>query len=132
MFGEIAAAFDLRGRRVIFAFGDTIYNPDRIEITPALAAHERVHGERQLAMGVERWWRSYIDDRAFRRDEEILAHQVEYLTHCQRALSRNERRFYENAIAEKLASPLYGVMRVDQARKFMKEAAKTVRRAAAA
>ena len=34
-------------RGVIFAFGDTIYNPSNIVITAALMAHESVHGSRQ-------------------------------------------------------------------------------------
>lgn len=35
---------------VIFAFGDTIYNPGGHNLSPSIIAHEEAHGARQRAM----------------------------------------------------------------------------------
>lgn len=107
LFDVIDAAFHVAGKSVIFAWADTIYNPQGITITPALYAHECVHGERQGA-DVVGWWQRYIEDPQFRLVEELLAHKVEYETLCASSDSRNERRFYLRQVAGKLSSPLYG------------------------
>ena len=43
----INKAFSVRGKPVIFCYGDTIYNPTRITVTPSLVAHEGVHSRQQ-------------------------------------------------------------------------------------
>lgn len=107
-FERIAAVFPRAGNPgVIFAFGDTIFNPSGGEITPALFAHEGVHGERQ-GSDPEAWWERYLADKAFRLAEEIPAHQAEYRTFCAQGHGRTERRRYLAIIAGRLASPLYG------------------------
>jgi len=93
---EISTAFGVRGRGVIFCYGDTIYNPMRVEVGPELIAHESVHSGRQNG-SPEVWWRRYIADPQFRLDEEIPAHRAEYLV---------SGRLED--IARRLASPLYG------------------------
>ena len=125
MFDEINAKFHVAGKPVIFSWGDLIYNPERITIPPHLMVHEAMHGERQTKHGVEQWWRDYIDSKAFRLDEEILAHQVEY-----RALlrangsNRQARRGYLKQVAKRLSGPLYGGMITSaRARKVLREAA---------
>ena len=48
MIEEIRARFKFpAGGAVIFAWGDTIYNPQGVDIPPQLIAHEDVHGRRQ-------------------------------------------------------------------------------------
>lgn len=95
---------------VIFSYGDKIYAPKASaeNITEHLRAHEAVHGERQIKMGVERWWHMYIIDVKFRYQEELLAHRAEYLSMTYGA-NRNQRRAALKMIAGRLASPLYGV-----------------------
>lgn len=109
LYDEIAAAFDLRGIQAIFCWGGRIYNPSGILITPALMAHEAVHGARQ-GLDITGWWRRYIEDPAFRLAEEIPAHREEYRVTVEHARNRNERRAAEKGIARRLASPLYGRM----------------------
>jgi hypothetical protein len=127
MFAEIDAAFHIAGKPVIFAFGDTIYNPLGGPVSPQLQAHEAVHGARQRDSGVEKWWRAYIDDPQFRLDEEIPAHQAEYREFCRNATNgnaRNARRMALHQIASRLASPLYGrLIRYDDARRLIKASA---------
>lgn len=110
MFDKINEAFPIAGKKVFFAWGDIIYNPACVEIAPELMAHERVHGERQVPWGVERWWREYITDPAFRLQEEIPAHQAEYASFCGAHLDRNQRARQLHAIARRLSSPFYGSM----------------------
>ena len=110
-FAEINRAFKTHDREVIYAFGDTIYNPRRIKIPPYLIAHERVHLGRQLVFdgGAPEWWRRYIDDPKFRLDEELPAHIAEYQQIC--SVAADAPAVMAKAldrIATRLASPLYG------------------------
>jgi len=120
MFEEIDAAFNVRGRPVLFAFGDKIYNPAGVNVPPDLMAHEEVHGERQLrlnpfdrAAGVLEWWRRYIAEPEFRLAEELPAHVAEFNSLCRQnrakwVSERNMRRTLAAHVARKLAAPLYG------------------------
>lgn len=125
IFEQIDAAFGIAGKPVIFAFGDTIYNPMGIAITRELYAHECVHGHRQ-GSDVAGWWAHYIVEPEFRLAEEIPAHQAEYREFCEHnphGRLRNGRRLYLNAIAKKLASPLYGgLISYEKARSLIKVA----------
>ena len=126
LFDLINAKFHVAGRPVIFSWGDIIYNPMCIRLTPALKAHEAVHGARQLAWrgGVEQWWRDYISSKAFRLDEEIRAHRAEYLKLIEQQSNRHGRRAALKQTAKRLASPLYGgVVTVAKAREILLEAA---------
>lgn len=126
-FKAINEAFNVRGKPVIFAYGNTIYNPRRIQIGPWLVAHERVHMERQAAIagGPEAWWREYIADPVFRLEEELPAHRAEF--QFLRAGMAVDRRDAETAIpaalhfiAERLASPLYGsLIGIDEAKRLI-------------
>jgi hypothetical protein len=98
-YAAINRAFKVRGKPVIFCYGDTIYNPGRIKVPERLIAHESVHSRHQQGMGgPEVWWQRYIDDPQFRLIEEIPAHRAEY---------RVAPEFLDD-IARRLASPLYG------------------------
>lgn len=131
MWAEIVAAFPraaLGG--VIFSWGDRIYNPDSVVVTPALLAHEAVHGERQLAAGlqsaggVEAWWALYLRDPAFRLAEEIPAHVEEVRVACA-GKTRHARRSALSQIAHRLASPLYGrLLTLDKAEALLRRALK--------
>lgn len=110
LFDKIHAKFDVAGKPIIFAFGQVIYNPERIKIPSTLFAHEKVHGERQGKQfsDIENWWLRYIEDKEFRFTEELLAHRAEY--HAYRKLHGPGQRTakYLDQVAEKLSSPLYG------------------------
>lgn len=106
-FAAINKAFGVRGKPVIYAYGDTIYNPGRILVPPSLVAHELVHCQRQ-GSDPAGWWDQYIADKAFRLTEEIPAHQAEYASICRCRASDAGRAADLTRIAERLASPLYG------------------------
>jgi hypothetical protein len=109
---------------VIFACGDTVYNPSGVDLTSALMAHEGVHGARQAVYpgGVFGWWDRYLIDPAFRLTEEIPAHVAELRTYLAAAdLSRPARRLQIKAVAARLASPLYGrLISFDKAKELLK------------
>lgn len=92
---------------VIFAYGDTIFNPGGSRIPAALIAHESVHGERQLAMagGIEAWWDKYLSNPVFRYQEELAAHIAEAV--AQWPADRNRRQQLVMSTAQRLIAPLY-------------------------
>lgn len=124
-YDAIDAKFNIRGQQVVFAYGDTIYVPSgSLDVPPQIVAHEKVHSARQLAygIGVEEWWKRYIADIDFRREEEQLAHIAEYRHLCDHAGGRNQRRRHLSIVATKLSHPLYGpLMNKTAARKVLED-----------
>ncbi len=115
MIDEIDKAFKTRGKDVIYCWGATIYAPHSDSISPALQAHEAVHRDQQAAGGPEPWWRRYIDDTAFRQQQEIPAHRTKYQRHAKQANAdqqvpgfRSRRLYHLHHIASRLSGPLYG------------------------
>lgn len=92
--------FKVRGRFVLFAYGNIIYNPMGALVPPELHAHEKVHSEQQ-GDTPNIWWEHYIDNDIFRLQQEIPAHAAELY-----AMGRSEKAL--DLIAWKLSSPLYG------------------------
>jgi hypothetical protein len=131
MFDEIDSKFNIRGKPILFSWGDRIYIPSGNPEVPAhLMAHERAHGARQLTFGgsgsiiaaarIELWWRRYLEDTHFRLEEEIIAHQAEYHALCRDRGGRLERRRNLAITAAKLAAPLYGrLISVKEAKKVL-------------
>lgn len=97
-------------RGVIFTYGKIIYNPDNVQLTRALYAHEMVHSRRQgVDDGPNKWWNQYLTEKKFRLAEELIAHQTEYLIAAEGA-GRQVRRRALAQIAARLSGPLYGRM----------------------
>lgn len=121
-FDKILAVFPLAmSPSVIFAYGDKIFVPGGKEIPPEILAHERVHCERQLMMGVEAWWDRYLIDPRFRYEEELLAHQVEYSFLRGLYPGQARKKSILKHVAGKLSSRLYGAMvSLEQAKKALK------------
>jgi len=106
IYDEIAEVFPVRTTHgVIFAWGDTIFNPDGVRIEPFLLAHEAIHCRRQGA-DVLGWWRSYLFDPEFRLREETAAHKAEFWHRCRGIGSmQRDRILWETA--KRLSAPLY-------------------------
>ena len=107
-FEQIVAAFPkATDPGVIFAYGDTIYNPSGSIIPPELIAHEQAHGrqQRDWQAGVDIWWRQYIADLEFRYHEELYAHVAEMRATC--VSDRNQRAHLLMHTARRLIAPLY-------------------------
>jgi len=122
MIDEIDAKFHIRGKPVIYSWGDILYNPMRITIPLSLINHEMVHGEQQKEWGIEQWWEDYIASVKFRLDQEVMAHAVEYLTLITPNPGRQRRRRALILTAKRLAGPLYGkITSVDKAKRLILE-----------
>lgn len=141
---EIDRAFDSkRLHGILYAHGKFIYNPSSVDVPPWLVAHEAVHGYRQMhpdvpdaaeaealeGMSIDdrvaRWWFKYIHDKDFRFAEELAAHAAEY-RYFYRAHpnDRRIRRVFLQAVAERLAGPLYGrLLTVERAKEQIKRIA---------
>lgn len=94
-------------RRVIFAYGDVIYNPDNINLDAAMIAHEHVHFEQQSAMGVERWWEEYLRNPEFRLRMEIPAYRMQYEV-AKHVFHGRLTPGYAEALAKALSGDTYG------------------------
>lgn len=109
---DIDAKFNIKGKPIIFTYGDIIYNPLGVVISPSLHAHETVHSVRQTTdlKSILKWWDQYLVDDEFRLNEELLAHRAEYKQFCSENKDRNRQSIFLNTIATRLASPMYGNM----------------------
>ena len=106
-YNAINAEFHVERKKVIFCYGDTIYNPMGIMVGPDLIAHETTHS-RQQGDNPADWWARYIKDRSFRLWEEAEAHHNEYQYWATELRDREQLNRHLHAIAMKLAAPLYG------------------------
>lgn len=104
-YDEIAKKFSPK-KGVIFTYGDTIYNPDKVNITRALHAHESVHATRQ-GITPAIWWHAYVNDAKFRYEEELMAHRMEFFVATHGLKDANLRNKHLTHIAMRFASPLY-------------------------
>lgn len=97
----------------IFTYHDTIYvrdaAPGPVEISEALMEHEIVHVRQQATYpgGAFAWWKQYLDDPAFRQEQELEAHVVEYSWWCKNKVNRRQRLRARAEIASRLSGPLY-------------------------
>jgi len=108
MYDEIADAFDVRGKPILFAWGQIIYAPQSSDISVPLLRHEEAHGKRQLQFEkISGWWTRYINDPDFRLSEELIGHAAEYRALLARSSGRSTRRTALSFVAGKFASPLY-------------------------
>ena len=117
----IRAKFNIAGRGVVFAYGSAIYNPVGKELPQSIIRHEEVHLREQKG-DPEEWWDRYIKDKAFRLEQELMAHRMEYITMLQELNfpGRPARRRLVRFIAKKLASPIYGPMiDIDNAKRLL-------------
>lgn len=120
MFDLIDAAFHVKGKAVLFCFGDDIYNPLGVAVSKALVAHENVHRIQQNGSPLE-WWSVYIRSPVFRLAQEIPAHHAEYKEYCAGQPNRNLRRAYLSDCARRLSSALYGgLISKDEAKRAIK------------
>ncbi len=111
-------------RSAIFAWGDTIYNPEGAVLPDFLIEHEMVHMRQQkLVGGPEKWWDRYINDPYFRIDQEAEAYAKQYECMCETYIDRNQRHSILRTLAFTLAGPLYGsIISPSKAMKLIRDA----------
>lgn len=104
---DITAKFPLT-LDVVFTYGDTIYSPAGTELPKHLIVHESIHSKQQLAMGVEAWWKKYIEDESFRLEQELEAYAAQYKQFCKDKKVVTRQYYFLDLIAKDLSSALYG------------------------
>jgi hypothetical protein len=106
---NVCIAFGIKPVNVYFTYGDTIYNPDKLEIPVEIIEHEKVHMEQQNHNDTDAaiWWGKYLRDPIFRIDQEARAYGQQYKTYCSVVSDKNQRARYLFIIARSLSGPLY-------------------------
>ncbi len=56
-----------------YCYGDTVYNPSGAEIPEDILFHESIH-EKQQGKNPEGWWNEWINNKAFRYEQEAIAY----------------------------------------------------------
>ena len=100
---QIKKVFDIDGKNIVFTYGISLYNPQGKEIEPHLIIHEQVHQRQQLEMGVEKWWKRYLEDKDFRQEQEVEAYAEQYKW-VKTLLSNKETKEFLSAIANDLST----------------------------
>jgi hypothetical protein len=110
MWDEVDAKFDLTGKLPIFAYGDVVYNPFKININADLIVHEAVHMKQQgnTKLGAKLWWIRYLGDTAFMISQEAEAYNAQYKFACKTTKDRNKQFTFLHALALQLSGPMYG------------------------
>lgn len=122
------AVFRINLDTVIFSYGDTIYNPGKVEIPPDIMIHEMVHIGQQKGNREDAalWWGKYMRDAEFRLSQEVEAYGKQYWYICTK--KSQDKRVQWNVLkrfAEILSGPLYaGCVGLPRAIQLIKEEAR--------
>ena len=108
-YDQIAAVFDIRGRRgIVFTYGDTIYAPHSSRALPEhLKIHERTH-IRQQGNDPAGWWKEYINNASFRLGQEVAAYRRQYKFFINHNHNIKEQKQFLESITKDLSSEMYG------------------------
>lgn len=109
IFDACAAAFQINPR-VVFTYGDTLYNPFKLHLPEDLVEHEKVHMAQQGHSddGAALWWGRYLRDEKFRLAQETAAYGRQYAVLRRMTSDREQLAKWLNALAGSLSGPLYG------------------------
>lgn len=107
-------------QKVVFTYGDTIYNPFKGYVDPALEAHETVHSIQQGDDPLG-WWNKYFVDSKFRFEQELQAYRVQYDFLKQRIKDRNTLARVLHSLALDISSPIYGkIVELSEAKRLIR------------
>ncbi len=105
---------------IIFAYGDTLYNPDDGKINKPLLEHEKVHSKQQ-GDNPDKWWGRYLVDIDFRASQEIEAYQRQYRVGKNEIKDREKLNLFAMGLARDLSSEMYGnIMNFNEALQVIK------------
>jgi len=106
--GDIRRTFiAVDNHKPIFAYGNIIYNPHDVKITPDLEAHEQVHCDQQGDYP-DVWWFRYLSDRDFRFEQELEAYGTQYAFVKKHINNSKLLDWGLDKMAEALSGELYG------------------------
>jgi hypothetical protein len=61
---------------IIITYGDTVHSIGAL--SQDLVVHEATHVKQQEAMGKDKWWDKYFEDKEFRLSQEVEAYRNQY------------------------------------------------------
>jgi len=96
-------------QKAVFTYGDIIFNPSGVLITPDLEKHEEVHSKQQGGNSLM-WWDRYFKDKDFRLREELQAYASQY--RFVKEMLKNQNGLVNwllEKLAEALSSELYNL-----------------------
>lgn len=91
---------------LIIAYDGVIHSKG--EVPPHKVVHECVHLDEQDEIGNDAWWRLYLEDRSFRREQELKAAKAEMDFLKKNIKDRNHLAMFRLDLAKGLASSMYG------------------------
>lgn len=107
---QILEAFpNLEEHKPIFTYGDNIFNPFKVNITPDLEAHEAVHIKQQGTFP-EIWWNDYINNPEFRLQQEIEAYGTQLIFLESIITDSKLMEWFWDKITSAISGELYGNM----------------------
>ena len=108
-------------RGLVIAYFPNIHTKNG-SLSPDLQAHERTHlyQQEKFPGGVSEWWKKYIDEPAFRLQEETMAYfvQVDYIK--KNVIGRNLRRALIKHIVTSFVTMYGGIITKEQAKVVLK------------
>ena len=108
---EIQKVFHIEGRKgIVFTHGQVIYNPDMGHLDDPLMFHEATHSLQQDELGVDAWWKKYLEDKDFRLSQELQAYHQQYKKYCKTQKDRNKIAQYLHRLAVDCSGEIYGNM----------------------
>jgi hypothetical protein len=111
--------------KAVFCWGDTVFNPFNVKINRDLEIHEAVHSKQQGEKPDE-WWKKYIENKAFRLQQEIEAYGVQ-LYYLKQNLPEKVSKWFLGKISETLSGDLYGnILTTPQAESKLRHFIKTI------
>jgi hypothetical protein len=124
VYDAIIQAGLILSKDTIFTYGDTIYNPNKVEISDHMQVHEQVHSKQQ-GTDPDAWWGRYLMDSYFRIEQESEAYGMQYKYLCTKFKDRNRQNRILIDLSFILSGPLYGsVIERSVAQGMIKESAK--------
>ena len=109
---DLHRLFEIDDTMTIYTYGTSIYDPrgTHKKISNSVIIHEMKHMEQQEQIGgPDLWWKKYIEDPEFRKQQEIEAYRAQYAHFCTTDRDRNNRARYLNILAGFAASPMYKI-----------------------
>lgn len=103
----IKAAFSLGDRPILFTYGDTIFNVTLRRLPNHLITHEATHAKQQ-GEDPAGWWEKYLQDPAFRTEQELEAYRAQYAHVRNETKDRNVLAKALHSLALDLSSSIYG------------------------
>jgi len=118
-FDRIKERFGPLPHSVVFTYGDILYVPSGNRIPKDLKVHEKVHTEQQ-GDDPEAWWERYLEDDAFRLEQELEAYKKQFNFYKNNCKIKKQIPLFLDEITRVLSGPVYGnIISFDKAKKLI-------------